>query len=159
MSGLLSPARWLAALVLLSALAAGYAFWTNHQRDIGRAEITAQWTAEKLAESEAARQREKALTLATQGVDHAYQKDKQRRAAADRATAGRLRDFEAALAGAGSSDAAAATRDHGAGSVERELLGNCAASFAAMGAEADRLASKIVGLQGYVRDVCLALPP
>ena len=152
----LSPARWLAVAAVCAALLTGYTVWAEHQQGIGRAEVQAEWQAEKLAASEAARQKEKALTVANQGVDRAFQADKNRRAVADRVTAERLREFEAIVNAGSSVDASAATRDHGAGSVERELLSNCAASFASLGAEADRLASKIVGLQSYVQDVCLA---
>jgi hypothetical protein len=43
-----------------------------------------------------------------------------------------------------------------AGTVERKLLGACAAALVEMAAGADSLATQLVGLQGYVRDVCAA---
>ena len=58
---------------------------------IGTQTVTAEWTAEKLAASEASRQREKALTIANEGVDRALQADKSRRAAVAVLNAGKLR--------------------------------------------------------------------
>ena len=149
MMALLSPRVWLA--IVLAVFFAG-ANLTSYRA--GRANVRAEWTAATLASNEATRQREKALSIANQGVDRDLQIDKARRAAADRATANSLRDFQTALAAI--DHPAAPSGANGTGGVERELLSSCAASFAGMGAEADRLASKILALQSYVGDVCLA---
>lgn len=64
-----------AALALLGALTAAYMGWVHHQRDIGRAEVKAQWDSTNYAASEAAR-------LLAQ----------QRRGTADKASAGHEAD-------------------------------------------------------------------
>ncbi len=57
MIGLLSPAilRAVAVAAILAALAWGYHLWADHQREIGRQEIRAEWQADKLARAEANR--------------------------------------------------------------------------------------------------------
>ncbi len=40
--------------------------------------------------------------------------------------------------------------------IERQLLGECAAALVGVAAETDLLAAQLVGLQSYVRDVCSA---
>lgn len=151
MSSWLSPARWLIVGSLVAALLAGYAFWAKHQREAGRNEVRAEWTAERLATSEASRQREKALTIATQGVDRAYQLEKTRRAAADRITADRLRDFQAASS-ATSNDPAAAC---GAEEPYRAIANQCASALVVLDGYASEVAGKARALQGFTREVCV----
>lgn len=118
----------------------------------GKASVRAEWTAEKLAQSEAARQREKGMTIANQGVDRDLQAEKKRRIAAESRLADGLRDFTATL---NSPDPVTPGRVAGTGGLERELLGQCANNLAAMAQTADRLEGKVVGLQSYVGRVCL----
>lgn len=40
--------------------------------------------------------------------------------------------------------------------IERQLLGECAATLVTVAAGADLLAAQLIGLQGYVRNVCVA---
>ena len=148
MMALLSPRVWLA--IVLAVFFAG-ANLTSYRA--GRANVRAEWTAATLASNEATRQREKALSIANQGVDRDLQIDKARRAAADRATANSLRDFQTALAAI--DHPAAPSGANGTGGLERELLSSCATALAELAKEADRLESKVVGLQGYVGGVCL----
>ena len=54
-----------------------------------------------------------------------------------------------------SDDSIAPSGAIGTGGLERELLGQCANALASLAKEADRLESKVVGLQGYVGGVCL----
>ena len=149
MMALLSPRVWLA--IVLAVFFAG----TNlASYRAGKANVRAAWTAATLASNEATRQREKALSIANQGVDRDLQIDKARRAAADRATANSLRDFQTALA-AKPDDSIAPSGAIGTGGLERELLGQCANALASLASTADRLENKVVGLQGYVQGVCL----
>lgn len=57
MIGLLSPVvlRAVAVAAILAALAWGYHLWADHQRDIGRNEVRAEWQADKLARAESTR--------------------------------------------------------------------------------------------------------
>lgn len=137
----------LAVLVLLAGVA-----WKIDQNGYKRSQ--AKWTAEKLAMSENARLREKALNLSTERIDRDYQKQK----AADRVAAGAaadsLRDFTAIIKP--DSPASPASGTDGTGGLDRELLGHCAEALTSLGQTADRLESKVVGLQSYVKDVCQA---
>ena len=146
---LLSPRLW-----LVLALAGVLAFTHIKAFQSGKAAVQAAWTAEKLAISEASRQREKALTIATTKVDYAIQQSKKRDLAAGRATADSLRSLKAALA-AKPDDTPAPSGAVGTGGLERELLGSCATALAELGITADRLETKVVGLQNYARDVCV----
>ena len=134
-------------------LVVGLAFSHFTAYRAGKANVRAEWTAEKLAQSEAARQREKALTIATQKVDHALQVQKARLIAERRAADDSLRLFQATL-NAPDSPAATASRANGTGGLERELLGECANNLAALAQTADRLEGKVIGLQSYVKSVC-----
>lgn len=147
----LSPVRWLIVASLIAVLLAGYAFWAQHQQNIGRNEVRAEWAAEKLAASEASRQRERALTIATQGVDRAYQTDKTHRAAADRVTAERLRDFQAASAAASNDPAAACGIDD----PYRAIANQCAAGLVLLDGYTQQVAGKARALQDYTREVCV----
>jgi cell division septum initiation protein DivIVA len=48
---------------------------------------------------------------------------------------------------------AASSSTNGTGGPERELLGACAATLQGMAAQADRLESKVIGLQDYIRSL------
>lgn len=149
MLALLSPRLWIAV-----ALAGMLAFTHYKAFNGGKAAVQGLWTAEKLADSEAKRIREKALTIATTKVDYALQQSKKRDLAAGRAAANSLRDFKAAIAKPDSAPTAAGA--FGTGGLERELLGVCATSLAELAITADRLETKVVGLQGYVQGVCMS---
>ena len=149
MLALLSPRLWLAL-----ALAGLLAFTHYKAFHGGKAAVQAEWTAEKLASSEATRQKEKALTLATTKVDYVLQQSKKRDLAAGRATADSLRNFQTALVAKPVDTPTPAGAD-GTGGLERELLGSCATALAEMAFTADRLETKVVGLQNYARDVCI----
>ncbi|MES1979537.1 MAG: hypothetical protein V4451_15960 [Pseudomonadota bacterium] len=134
------------------ALALGLAFSHFTAYRSGKAAVRAEWTAEKLAQSEAARQREKAMNIANQGVDRDLQAEKKRRAAAESRLADGLRQFSETL---NSPDPTTPGRANGTGGLERELLGECANHLAGLAQTADRLEGKVVGLQSYVGRVCL----
>ena len=140
-------------IIIMLALAGMLAFTHLASYRAGKASLRAEWTAEKLAASETARLAEKARNLANQKVDHDLQIDKARRAAADRVTADRLREFQAALAEP--DNPATSSSAHGTGGLERDLLGKCSTSLAELAQTSDRLEGKVVGLQNYVRKVCL----
>lgn len=137
------------------ALSAGLAFTHFTSYRSGKAKVRAEWAVERLAQSEAARQREKALTIETQRVDRELQVQKARLVADRRAADDSLRQFQATL-NATDSPIAATGRVNGTGGLERELLAECADNFAQMAATADRLEGKVIGLQSYVAKVCLA---
>jgi hypothetical protein len=65
---------------------------------------------------------------------------------------------DAGLSGA-SPDAGAGPGADGPAAIARELLGRCASRYAAVAGDAGGLASQVIGLQQYVRQVCGAAAP
>jgi hypothetical protein len=116
----------------------------------GKYVVNAQWTAEKLAQTEKLRLDERAKTIANEGVDRALQAEKSKRAAADLATGNRLRDLESALAAANSS-APTGTDD-----PRPTIASECAGRLAALDSYAGKLAVQVTALQGYAQRVCVS---
>ena len=139
-------------IIIMLALAGMLAFTHLASYRAGKAAVRAEWTAEKLAASESARLAEKARNLANQKIDHDLQIDKARRAATDRVTADRLREFQAAT-NSTSDNAAPAS---GADDPYPRIASECAAALAGLDIYASGLASTAKGLQGYASQVCLA---
>jgi aconitase B len=109
--------------------------------------------------TEAARAQEQALGAAKQKVEEAYAIEKRKAAVAARSARAELdglrNELYAIPAPAASSNSATIPRTDGA-TIERQLLGSCAATLVEVAAGADFLAAQLVGLQGYVRNVCVA---
>ena len=136
---------------------------------VGKDMVMSQWQQEKtqlaqaaLEAEQIARKKEQELVVAKEKAEKQYVEEK-RKAAKSAASASaeldRLRDTLATAptnSGEESHCACTGTRVDVATGLERELLGHCAASLVQLAAEADRLETVIVGLQSYVKDVCLA---
>lgn len=111
--------------------------------------------------TEMARAREQALGSAKQKVEEAYAIEKRKAAVAARSARAELdglRDELYAIpvpAPNPGANPAAPSRTDGV-SIERRLLGNCAAALVEVAAGADGLAAQLIGLQDYVRNVCIA---
>jgi len=145
---------------LVAAVLAGVAWvrhdWIQDGITIGKAECAAdkQTIAEAaLKASEAARAKEQALTTANERIRHALVKEKADRVAAAAALDDSLRQLQAALGNPAGGDPQTSAGAHGAGGLESELLGHCAQALAGLAGQADRLESKVVGLQSYVAGV------
>ena len=155
----------LVALALLAAAIAGACWKLRHDGIVaGRAEVQAKWDADKaqrmadaLKASEAARAKEAALRAAKDKVEADYAKARKNAASAAAAAGAeleRLRDVLAQNAASGprggASSPAAGTDGAGSG----DLLGACAGTLQEMARDADRIASKLTALQGYVAGAC-----
>ena len=101
MTWLLSPAvlRAVAVAAILAALAWGYHLWADHQREIGRQEVRAEWQADKLARAESTRLLLMARDKATTQLQVTADKERQALNAKNRSinrdladALGRLRD-------------------------------------------------------------------
>lgn len=158
---LLDP-RALIGLVLVVVLSATH--FTAYRA--GKANVRAAWdkeraelTAKALEAERAARKKERALVAERQKLEERYAEDKRKAAdaaAGARTELDRLRDTLAAAPGCpAASDPAAASRAAGAARLESELLGHCAQALTDLAAEADRLETRVIGLQQYVKEVCL----
>ena len=117
----------------------------------GGSKVRADWNTEKLVQSESARLAEKARGLANQRVDNALQIDKARRAAAERVTADKLREFQAA--GATGADT---TAPSGIDGPYRDIASRCTEALVRLDSYASSVAGTAKGLQGYVLNVCRA---
>lgn len=133
---------------------------------VGKTTVMSQWQQEKLTlaqeslkAEQSARQKEQQLIVAKQKAEKQYV-DEKRKAAMAAASASaeldRLRDVIANNNRTQGDSASAVTGTNGGTRLEQELLGHCAATLVSMAAEADRLETVIVGLQSYVKNVCLA---
>lgn len=148
------------AAAITAAVFAGWGTWqVQAWRYDSRMAVMQQAHAESLQKAEEfARARERTLAQARQKVEENYAQEKRKAAvAASRARTqlDGLRDELAANDAAQASADPAATCRADAGALERELLGQCAAALFGMASEADRLATQVLGLQGFVRNVCL----
>jgi hypothetical protein len=103
------------------------------------------------------REREQKLLAEKNEIEVRYEQIKRRnaRSAADaQSELVRLRSTLSLGERPASADSTASPGPHGSAGIERELLGQCAAALVGMAAQADRLEARIVGLQGYVTNVC-----
>jgi len=158
---LLDPRVWIFA-ALLAGLAASHTI--AYQK--GKAVVRAEWNkdiAERAAQAlEAERQnraKEQQLVAARQRAETKYVEQKRRAADTARGAKSeleRLRNELAARRGQAGAGSAAAGGNHGRAGLEAELLGRCAEALVGVAADADRLGAQVVGLQGYVKQVCLA---
>lgn len=157
---------WIVPLVGSVALAAalyGWHAWAVHSARVdGRAEVQATWDAAELTRAGIAQQAAEATKSkeATHARELAKQRTLRTLSAAVAASAvdaartelDRLRSVIATQPGCGGVPEvpAAGRGTDGAASSPGQLLGACAAEFAAVAADADRLAWQVSGLQGFV---------
>ncbi len=150
-----------AAAAIVSAAFAAWGAWAVQEwrYDAKLAEMNQAYAKGLQEASEAARRREHELLAARQKTEERYDQEKRRAAVVasrSRAELNGLRDELYAIPAPSAKDPAPAVRADGRASLERELLGSCASALVGVAAEADRLAAVVVGLQTYVKDVCLA---
>ena len=139
-------ARLAAITAICVALAAGA--WKCYTA--GQNNIRAEWTAERLVASEAARLKEKALNLSTERINHEYQTQKARLAVDKRVSDDRLRDFTAAVSADTDSSTTSGTDD-----PYRAIANQCAASLVLLDEYAQSVAGKATALQDYAANVCV----
>lgn len=132
------------AFVLAAALLVAYETWCEHQREVGRKEVRAEWVAASLKAVVDARTREQELAKkAQEAIDEATKRSQESKKAADaaRVTADGLRESIAAIASllpGGSNDACReAANTFGA------ILGECAQGYQRVAEAADGHASDV----------------
>jgi hypothetical protein len=153
---LVPPWAWaaLAGVVLVTTFAAGWRAADGRWQAKEKVRLAEQ-TQHALEASQEARRIEQARAAKVQEVtnDYATRSNRDRVAAAAART--ELDGLRSALADrdrAAAAPGAACTIDAGGG-LERQLLGACASALADLGGEADRLETKLTGLQRYVRAI------
>lgn len=157
--------RYAIAVVIAVALSATH--WKAYV--VGKNNVMFQWQQEKMQLVQAAlkaeqnaREKEQQLAVAKDKAEKRYVDEKRKAAvAASSASAelDRLRDTLATASidnGKENHCSCSSARVDGGARLERELLGHCATTLVQLAAEADRLETVVVGLQGYVNNVCLA---
>lgn len=159
MLGLLLNPRVILAIALAVFLAGTH--WRAYVQ--GKKTVQAEWSIERaaqvsdaLAASEAARAREQALQAAKVQVEVKYAQSKKTAAMAADAARSELVGLRDAIARAASaapgSQASAAGRTDGAGIGD--VLGSCVNEVQDLARNADRLAIKVTGLQGFIAGAC-----
>jgi hypothetical protein len=155
--------KTIATVVVLLALSFSHYFAYNK----GQEAVHSLWTKDKLARAEAeantadeALKKLQTLQAEKQKVDQLYVQEKRKAA---NAAADTQRELDRLLDNISRNNttesnngSSTITRIDGRTGLEQELLGQCAATLVAMAAEADRLETVIVGLQSYVKNICLA---
>jgi cell division septum initiation protein DivIVA len=145
----------LIALGLFLALACGIqTFRIGVLKEEAAEQRAALATATAAAEKEA-RTREAEMADAVRKASDVYAKNLARAQAGAAGALSELDSLRNALnATSPAAPASAASGStHGTGGPERELLGACAATLQGMAAQADRLESKVIGLQDYIRSI------
>lgn len=109
--------------------------------------------------TEAARAQEQALSAAKQKAEEAYATEKRKAAVSARNARieldGLRNELYAIPAPVAGADPTPIARVDGA-SIEKQLLGECAAALVEVAADADFLAAQLLGLQAYAKNVCVA---
>ncbi len=150
----MSKYAWsVAGLVLVVLFAA--ANWKSYVSGVQRERT--RWEA-KTARAEAmAREHEQRMIAAKHEAEVKYEQLKKRSA---RAAAGAQSELDGLRNALGerqvAADSSACPRADAGARLEQELLGYCAGALVNLAAEADRLEATVVGLQGYVKNVCQA---
>lgn len=147
---------WRLTLALCIAVLLAGTHWKAYKTGERQIEVKYQLAAAKAQEE--ARKHEQELVTAKQKAEEQYVQEKRKSAAAAAAARTELDRLRNALAerGAAGADSPACTGAYGSPRLEQELLGQCASALTSMAAEADRLEAIIIGLQGYVKGVCLS---
>jgi hypothetical protein len=158
---LLNPKVWIAAVLVVVLAGTHFSAYRS-----GRSHVLAAWNKEKAEltakafdAERAARTKEQALVVQRQQAEKRYVEEKRKAATAALASQSALDSLRHALderdRAIAAADSATSARANGGARLERDLLGSCATALTELGAEADRLEARIVGLQSYVKQVCL----
>lgn len=141
-------------LAMAVALALAATHWKAYVA--GQNDVRVKYQAAALEAEKAARAKEQELVAAKQKAEAAYVQEKRKAAIASAGARDALDGLRDAIAERDAAQAATTcTRvDAGVG-LERELLGQCAQALVGVAAQADGLEALVVGLQGYVKNVCL----
>lgn len=160
---LIPDLRLIAAAIAAVLLIASHAWAYIEGRANGKALLdraVAEQTAKALEQERAARGKERALLEAKQKAEVKYEQAKRQAASAATNAVSELdrlrNELAASNAGQPTQDPTAGTRAVSRPGLESELLGHCAQALTGMASEADRLEALVVGLQAYVKNVCLA---
>lgn len=147
--------NWRVVFAVLIAVILAASHWKVYVA--GKNAVLAQVQAEALSNEQAARAREQQLVAAKHKAEEehaAFKLRTQRAVAGAQSELGRLRDVLATRQAA--TTATPSTGTDAAATTERQLFGQCAETLAGVAQQADQLAAQVIGLQGYIKNVCPA---
>lgn len=144
--------RLWAAAILATALAASHWKAYHSGKTHGKSEVQAEWDADTLQALKDDKKNTKERLEKNAKVDHKFQIEKAKLQAKSDSANAALNGLRDTLNSAKTDNPTAACRVD-AGGTERELLGQCAATLVRLAKEADRVESKLTGLQDYVNQV------
>lgn len=154
---LLNPRMWLATAVFTLLLLSHFGAYRA-----GKAVVRVEWDRDvavrvqaALKAEQAARAREQDLLIARNRSEERYAQEKRKAASAAASAQSALDGLRSELASRSAQAPTSFPRVDGAPGLERDLLGSCATTLVQLAAEADGLEARLVGLQGYVKEVCL----
>ena len=142
----LNPGRWLALLLLVIALGLAHNYDKRVAVKRAVAVANAEHAALAVAASEANRVKEQELILSNERVRSDYQKQKAINSALARSNADRLREYQAALDRATSSDPAASSGAYGPFAA---IAGECARAIGTLDEDARGLRATAAALQEF----------
>ena len=142
-------------IVVIIAIVLAASHWKAYV--VGKTTVMSQWQQATLKAEQAAREKEQQLVAAKDKAEKKYVDEKRKAAVAASSASAELNRLRRVLAtDKDNSGTTTCSGVDGGTRLERDLLGYCATSLVQLAAEADRLETIIVGLQGYVNNVCLA---
>ncbi len=146
--------RSIAAVIVLIAISFSHYLAYNN----GKEKVQALWDKDKLEQTQQALKKQQQLQAEKQKAEERYVQEKRKAASAAsdaKSELDRLRDTLTSASREESVSPSTVPRVNAGAGPERELLGHCASTLVAVAAEADRLETVVVGLQGYIKNVCL----
>jgi hypothetical protein len=147
----LNPGRWLLYGAFVAALTLGIYTLDQSRQSIGYDRAVAEYTAQALKATEAARAKEQVLQIKVTKVANDYQAEKRRRVADAVLNADRLRNLQAAL-GPGTDTAPTSGTDDPRDAV----INQCASSLVILDGDFKSLAAQASSLQSYASNVCVS---
>lgn len=144
--------------IIVAVIVAAVSFSHYFVYNKGREAVQSKWDKDKLVQTEQALQKQQQLQIEKQRADERYADEKRKAVVASNAAKSELDRLRIELESRReeSIGSCTVTGVNGGARLEQELFGQCATTLVAMASEADRLEAIIVGLQSYVKNVCLS---
>ncbi len=150
--------RLLVVTSLVATISFSHYFVYNHAYSKGEESVQLLWNKDKLVQTEQVLIEQQRLQQEKQKSDERYVNEKRKAVAAAASAKSELDRLRNTLSDGNREESVGSCTKSGTNGVtglERELLGQCAATLVSMAAEADRLETIVVGLQSYINNVCL----
>ena len=149
---------WIAIGVLILAVGGQQVRVANAHTELAtekteRAEETQKLTQAALGQSEANRKTEQAMAAKLRKAQDEYAKLQKLNADSARDLDRVRGDFQTAINSRCTANPTAPGCADAGGGLERELFGHCASALSELAVQADRLETKVIGLQAYIKSI------